>query len=223
MADIAEYAFLGLVGLFVLVVYYILTSEVRYKRYYEDIKDTEWVVGRWSTPSDIFNRYWLFGITIFVPFALWGWVFDYELGYGVLLFILWLACYIPLVHHYLVRPSLKGVSWKARNRNIMPKEVTSVVKMVLDDLGVGYQMYTFSEYKASGPDKRLIWEMKWNCPADYVLDLHPDPPVGRDLSCIVGEQGDVGIAYSKIRLTPYDDGTAKLFDELSDEIDRVLF
>ena len=84
-------------------------------------------------------------------------------------------------------------------------------------------MYTFSEYKASGPDRRLVWEMKWANPAEYVFDLHPDKMDGRVMSCFVGERGDVGIAYSQIRLTPYDDETAEFFDELSDEIDRVLF
>lgn len=211
------------VALVILLLYYLFTLEGRYTKYYEGIKDTEWVVGRWSSPSDIFMRYWLFLISFLVPVTLWDVFFSDKLVYGLLLFIVWSVCYVFLIYHFMVRPTLKDAHYKARNRELMPGEVTSYIGMVLDDMGIPHERYTFEEYKESGPDARLIWEMKWDHPSDFLYDLHPGLSTDRTYSIVIGEFGDVGISYSQIRLTPYDEETAPFFDKLSDEIDRVLF
>lgn len=214
----------GFAASVIILLYYMLTLKRRTRNLFEDIKDTEWVVERWSPPSEIFDRYFLFGISIMIPFAVWGWLFDYELVSGVLLFAIWLVCFVPLAHHYLVRPSLRGTSYRTRNRNLDPGTVTSMIGMVLDDMGIPHDMYTFSEYETSGPDAGLIWEMRWQHHCHFIFDLHPAPSANRTYSIVIGEIGDVDIFFfSEIMLTPYDDKTAPFFDELSDEIDRVLF
>jgi hypothetical protein len=42
-------------------------------------------------------------------------------------------------------------------------------------------------------------------------------------SITIESTGDVDIYYSRIILTPYDDETSLFFDEIADNIDRVLF
>lgn len=214
----------GFAAVIIYMFYFLFTMKARSTRYYEGIKDTDWIVERWSGPQEISFRYFLFGMSIMIPFALWEWLFDYKLEYGILLLVIWLGCYVPLVHHYLVRPSLRGTSYKARNRNLKHGEVTSFIGMALDDMGVPHKMYTFQEYQASGPDTRLYWELCWEHRAEFIFDLHPDLRTDRTYSIAIREIGDVEIFFfSEILLTPYDDETAPLFDKLSDEIDRVLF
>jgi hypothetical protein len=66
--------------------------------------------------------------------------------------------------------------------------------------------------------------MRWQHHCQFILDLHPAPSANRTYSIVIGEIGDVDIFFfSEILLTPYDDETAPFFDQLSDEIDRVLF
>jgi hypothetical protein len=220
---IAAVVFGGLAAAIIFFSYVLLTTRRRYEEHYDEIKNTEWIVERWSSPSDLFLRYWLVTPTILIPIVLLFEVFGFDLVYVILLLAIWSVCYVLFVNHFLVRPSLRGTSFKGRNRDIMPGEVTSIIGMVLDDMGVPYERYTFPEYETAGLDPRLIWELLWAHHCKYIYDLHPGQPTDKRYSIVIGEIGDVGIYFSQIRLTPYDDETASFFDELSEEIDKDLF
>ena len=206
-----------------LLVLLIGTMESRIKKYCEKNKDTKWAVGRWSSPSDIFARYLFFGLSFLIPWSVWYWSPKDKLVYWVLLFAVWSVCYVFLVYHFMVRPSLRKTSFKARNRYLMSSEVTSLIGMVLGEMGIPHERYTPAEYIESGPDARLKWEMKVWHPTEALYDLHPDLSIDRAYTVVISELGGEGICYTHIRLTPYDDETATFFDGLADAIDRVLF
>lgn len=193
------------------------------KKNCEKNKDTKWAVGRWSSPSDIFARYLFFGLSFLIPWSMWYLSPNDNLDHWVLLFAVWSVCYVLLVYHYMVRPTLRKTSFKARNRHLTSREVTSIIGMVLGEMGVPHERYSPAEYLESGPDACLKWELKWWHSTDFLYDLHPDLSTDRAYTVVISEFGGEGIVYTHMRLTPYDDETATFFDGLADAIDRVLF
>ena len=169
--------------------------------------------------AEVFMRFWIFWPLLLLAIVGLAWVFDYDPDYTILIIVILSIVYVFLVYYGTIGPALGRVRYSIRHNQLRYEEVSSIIKMELDDMGIPYDGQSTNDlYKSKSPD-RLVFTMKWAGIYGYIFELRPPMLQGTRLIILVDMVETEGYEFTRIFLTPYDDGTRDFLEDKT----KILF